>query len=136
MSVASNVYQVGELAPAETAADDRRESGQPGGGEGRIAEVGHSGVQPVSIPHAALADAVIRTTGEWGRGERSAAGYHDHGESGLIAMPPGREAPSTGHVTEEPPPTKPRPSEQAELKQQPARALPSGLIRDWRRPSE
>jgi hypothetical protein len=71
---------------------------------------------------------------EWGQGERGAAGYEDHGESELVAMPPAFETPSPGHETHEAPPAAPQPSEAGELKQQPAGALPSGLIRNWRRP--
>lgn len=134
--MASNKNQTPEPTPDDTGADERRESGHPGGGKGRTDEVGHSGVQPVSIPHTPLADAAVRTMAEWGQGERGAAGYDDHGESELIAMPPALETPSAGHVTDKAPPAAPQPSEEDELKQQPAGALPSGLIRDWRRPSE
>ena len=132
-SMASNESQTPEPTPDDPDADVRRESGHPGGGEGRTDEVGHSGVQPVSIP---LADAEIRTMAEWGQGKRGAAGYLAHGESELIALPPALETTSTGQVTDKAPPAAPPLSEEVELKQQPAGALPSGLIRDWRRPSK
>jgi hypothetical protein len=133
--MASNKRRRGGIQPAETHLEDRRESGHPGGGEGRTDEVDHSGVQPVSIPHTALTDAAVRTMAEWGQGKRGAAGYDDHGESELIVMPPGLETPIAEHVVEAEPTAEPNPSEQGELKQQPAGALPSGLIRHWRRPS-
>jgi CBS domain-containing protein len=60
----------------------KRESGQPGGGQGRVDEVGGSGVHPASGPLPA-GDAAIRTPAAWGQGERGAARYQDHGESEL-----------------------------------------------------
>lgn len=63
------------------------ESGNPGGGRGRRDETGPSGVYPASGPRPPHGDAVIRTQAEWGRGERGAAGYEDHGQSELITMP-------------------------------------------------
>jgi len=62
--------------------DERRESGIPGGGAGRKDEVGRSGVYPASGPYPP-GDAEIRGQASWGQGERGAAGYEDHGESGL-----------------------------------------------------
>lgn len=59
-----------------------RESGQPGGGQGRRDDVGRSGVYPMSGPHPE-GDAPIRTEAAWGQGERGAAGYKDHGSSEL-----------------------------------------------------
>jgi len=69
-------------------AQRRRESGQPGGGQGRVDEVGGSGVYPASGP-LPKGDAPIRAPAAWGQGERGAAGYQDHGESELSL---GREA--------------------------------------------
>jgi Raf kinase inhibitor-like YbhB/YbcL family protein len=63
-------------------AEERRESGLPGGGAGRKDEVGRSGVYPMSGPHPA-SDAEIRGQASWGQGERGAAGYEDHGSSEL-----------------------------------------------------
>ena len=59
-----------------------RESGQPGGGQGRKDEVGRSGVYPMSEPHAPR-PVEIRTAGAWGQGEHGAPGYEDHGSSEL-----------------------------------------------------
>ncbi len=123
-----------EIQRRQTPADERRESGHPGGGQGRTDEVGHSGVQPVSIPHAPRADAVIRGMAEWGQGERGAAGYQDHGESELVAIPPRMDRPSARPPAEEPA-AEPKPAEQAKLKQQPAGALTSGFLRRSRQPS-
>jgi len=64
-------------------AEERRESGQPGGGQGRRDEVGGSGVYPASGPNAP-ADAELRTQAEWGQGDRGAAGYEDSGQSELF----------------------------------------------------
>ena len=63
-------------------AERKRESGQPGGGQGRRDDVGRSGVYPMSGPHPP-GDVPIRTTAAWGQGERGAAGYEDHGSSEL-----------------------------------------------------
>jgi hypothetical protein len=89
----------------------------------------------VSIPHAPLADAVVRSMAEWGQGERGAAGYQDHGESELIVMPAGVETPITRVAPEEKPASEAQPEQGAHLEQQPAGALPSGLLRHWRQPT-
>ena len=52
--------------------EQRRESGQPGGGAGRRDEVGGSGVYPASAGNAPEG-AEIRTQAGWGQGERGAA---------------------------------------------------------------
>lgn len=62
---------------------DKRESGLPGGGAGRKDEVGGSGVYPMSGPHP-VGDAPLVGQAGWGQGERGAAGYEDHGESGGV----------------------------------------------------
>ena len=61
---------------------NKRESGNPGGGQGRRDDVGLSGVYPMSGPHPP-GNAPIRTEAAWGQGERGAAGYEDHGSSEL-----------------------------------------------------
>lgn len=125
-----------DIEPGEPLPRDVRESGHPGGGQGRKDEVGRSGVQPASIPHAPRADAVIRSMAEWGQGERGAAGYLDHGESELRQVPPGVEALSPPVTPGEESTVEPEPVDRGEHKQQPAGALPSGLIRDWRHPPD
>lgn len=62
---------------------NRRESGEPGGGQGRKDEVGGSGVYPFSGPQP-QGPAEIRTQAGWGQGERGAAGYEDSGRSELV----------------------------------------------------
>lgn len=62
--------------------NDKRESGEPGGGAGRKDEVGASGVYPMSGPHPP-GPAEIKEQASWGQGERGAAGYEDHGGSEL-----------------------------------------------------
>lgn len=59
-----------------------RESGQPGGGQGRQDVVGGTGVYPASGPMPE-GDAEIQGMASWGQGERGAAGYEDSGSSEL-----------------------------------------------------
>ena len=63
--------------------EDRRESGQPGGGAGRRDEVGPTGVYPMSggIPEGKHPE--LRSPASWGQGERGAEGYNDSGGSEL-----------------------------------------------------
>jgi hypothetical protein len=63
--------------------EQRRESGQPGGGAGRRDEVGPTGVYPMSggIPEGKHPE--IRTPAAWGQGDRGAEGYNDSGGSEL-----------------------------------------------------
>jgi hypothetical protein len=74
----------GRRRTAETESDSRRESGLPGGGQGRRDEVGGSGVYPISggIPEGKHLE--IRTPASWGQGERGAEGYNDSGGSELV----------------------------------------------------
>lgn len=62
---------------------ERRESGKPGGGEGRRDKAGGSGVYPRSAENIP-GDAVIRTPQQWGQGARGAEGYEDSGGSELV----------------------------------------------------
>jgi hypothetical protein len=62
----------------------KRESGQPGGGQGRRDVVGKTPVYPVSADKLPPEeDMLIRTPGEFGQRGRGLEGYYDHGESGL-----------------------------------------------------
>ena len=61
----------------------KRESGQPGGGQGRRDEVGRSGVYPMSGEERPSGDAEVRTQAAWGQGDRGAEGYEDAGGSEL-----------------------------------------------------
>ncbi|RIK42452.1 MAG: hypothetical protein DCC55_08775 [Chloroflexi bacterium] len=65
----------------------KRESGMPGGGQGRVEDVRGSGVYPASGPRPAGGDAPFRGMASWGQGERGAAGYENHGESELRLGP-------------------------------------------------
>ena len=69
----------GENRAAKSASDaDKRESGDPGGGQGRRDDVGGSGVYPPtadSIPPGAE----VRMAGSWGGGD-----YNESGGSDLI----------------------------------------------------
>src|SRR5262249_51986955 len=69
---------------AQSAGDARRESGEPGGGQGRRDEVGKSGVYPMSggIPEGKHLE--IRNPASWGQGDRGAEGYNDAGGSELV----------------------------------------------------
>ncbi len=70
---------LGKISPQ---AEQKRESGAPGGGAGRRDEVGGSGVYPASAGNAP-ADAEVRDQASWGQGERGAQGYNDSGDSEL-----------------------------------------------------
>lgn len=63
----------------------RYTSGMPGGGAGRIDEVGGSGVYPASGP-LPQGNAPVQGEASWGQGDRGAAGYQDSGSS-EINMP-------------------------------------------------
>jgi hypothetical protein len=59
-------------------ARNRRESGAPGGGQGRRDEVGHSGVYPRDADNVP-GDAEVRMAGSWGGGD-----YNESGGSELV----------------------------------------------------
>ena len=61
----------------------KRESGMPGGGQGRRDEVGRSGVYPMSGEERPSGDAEVRTQAAWGQGDRGAEGFEDAGGSEL-----------------------------------------------------
>ena len=64
---------------AKRASDaDKRESGEPGGGQGRRDEVGGSGVYPPT-GDAVPPDARVRMAGSWGGGD-----YNESGGSDLV----------------------------------------------------
>lgn len=63
-----------------TSDQDKRESGEPGGGQGRIDNTGLSGVYPGDGPWP-KGDAPLVSPAAWGQGERGAEGYNDHGDS-------------------------------------------------------
>lgn len=63
----------------------QRESGLPGGGAGRLDEIGGSGVYPLSGPHPS-GHAPIIPLPAWGQGKRGSAGYDDHGESEIYMV--------------------------------------------------
>ncbi len=64
----------------------KRESGQPGGGQGRRDEIEKSGVYPVSALEEASPKAMVHGEASWGQGDRGAAGYEDSGGSELIYL--------------------------------------------------
>jgi Ala-tRNA(Pro) deacylase len=68
--------------------ESKRESGQPGGGQGRIEVVGHSGVYPGSGPYPERG-ADVRTPGEFVHGQRDEEGREVEGGSGLIYLDEG-----------------------------------------------
>ena len=63
--------------PKVESEEAQRESGRPGGGQGRVDVVGESGVHPMSAGPTLGGRAEIRTMAEWGQGARGAAGYED-----------------------------------------------------------
>ncbi len=64
-----------------TGSPEQRNSGNPGGGQGRTDEVGGSGVYPASGPLPPEGDARTQGMASWGQGERGSAGYEDSGSS-------------------------------------------------------
>lgn len=85
--------------------EERAKSGQPGGRQGRVDEVGHTGIYPGPGPTPA-GDADIRFAAAWGQGERGAAGYEDSGVSEIstIAGQPGIIGATTPGIEAQPPP--------------------------------
>jgi len=75
-----------QQATKATSQDDKRESGTPGGGQGRKDEVGGSGVYPVSEIDRAAPDATVQSGGAFGQGDRGTEGYNDAGGSGVIIL--------------------------------------------------
>jgi hypothetical protein len=78
-----NQLRVRETASqrGQAGGQERREIGQPGGGQGRVDQVGRSGVYPASGGFQAPSDAEAQGMASWGQGERGAKGYEDHGDS-------------------------------------------------------
>jgi hypothetical protein len=68
----------GRSANKKSGAPDKRESGEPGGGQGRRDEVGASGVYSPSAENIPP-DAEIRMAGSWGSGD-----YDESGGSELV----------------------------------------------------
>lgn len=62
---------------------EKRESGIPGGGQGRRDIVGRSGVYPASGP-LPPGDAPLQPMGSLGQGARGAQGYNDGGDSEIF----------------------------------------------------
>jgi len=73
---------------AAQGAESLRESGQPGGGRGRIEVVGHSGIYPGSGPYPA-GEAPVRTPGEFVHGQRDEEGHEVEGGSELTYLAEG-----------------------------------------------
>lgn len=70
----------------ESEEERKRESGMPGGGQGRVDDVRGSGVYPASGPWPA-GNVPVKSMASWGQGKRGAAGYENHGESELRLGP-------------------------------------------------
>jgi len=71
-------------AAAAREADAKRESGEPGGGVGRVDKVERTGVYPFSGPERPPGGAELRPLGDWAGGDRGIAGYEDSGGSELM----------------------------------------------------
>jgi CBS domain-containing protein len=69
-----------------TEPERKRESGMPGGGQGRKDKIEKSGLYPVSALEEASPDAMVHGEASWGQGERGASGYEDSGGSELIYL--------------------------------------------------
>jgi len=70
------------------AAKSKRDSGQPGGGQGRIEAVGHSGVYPGSGPYP-KGEVEVRSPGQFVHGQRDEEGREVEGGSGLTYLQEG-----------------------------------------------
>lgn len=68
----------GQKGRAANQSGDKRESGEPGGGQGRRDEVGKSGVYPPGADDVPD-DAKVRMAGSWGGGD-----YNESGGSELV----------------------------------------------------
>jgi hypothetical protein len=84
-----------EPVATDSSEESKRDSGMPGGGQGRKDETGKSGVYPVSSMAGAGGSAQIRGETSWGQGERGAAGYADAGSSEPTTVE-GQEAVGSG----------------------------------------
>jgi hypothetical protein len=73
-------------AAARDENEKKRESGEPGGGAGRIDKVERTGVYPFSGPERPPGEAELRPLGDWAGGDRGIAGYEDSGGSELTMM--------------------------------------------------
>jgi hypothetical protein len=95
-----------------------RESGQPGGGRGRIDEVGRTGVYPASGPYPP-GEAEVRTPGSFVHGQRDDEGREVEGGSEPIyfnreTLLGGETPPPSGKPADAgPPPDKRNPSKDA-----------------------
>jgi hypothetical protein len=87
--------------PESNEGDPSKRGGMPGDGAGRRDEIGGStGVHLFSETEAAeAADMPIRTSAEWGQGERGPAGYDDAGSSELSRPPEDEEIPPNEQIT-------------------------------------
>ena len=83
MSAASDAANRAQQDAAR-ADPQRRDSGEPGGGAGRVDVPGETGVYPLSAGIPPKQNAELRTEAEWGQGERGAKGYEDSGGSELV----------------------------------------------------
>ncbi|HEU5236731.1 MAG TPA: hypothetical protein VFU37_06295 [Pyrinomonadaceae bacterium] len=79
-----NMQDTADDRERDSGPESKRESGLPGGGQGRKDKREKSGVYPVSAAEGARKDAMVHGEASWGQGERSAAGYEDSGGSELI----------------------------------------------------
>jgi hypothetical protein len=66
--------------------EQKRESGEPGGGQGRVDEVGRSAVYPVSEIERARDEAVVHGEESFGQGSRGVEGYEDSGTSEIFYL--------------------------------------------------
>lgn len=72
---------------SNTTSDQKRDSGNPGGGQGRKDEAPHTGIYPMSAGEMPPGEAVVMTEAELGQGKRGAAGYQDSGSSEISYEP-------------------------------------------------
>ncbi len=69
-----------KFTPVSQSAEQKKDSGNPGGGAGRVEDVKGSGVYPASGP-LPKENAPYQSEASFGPGKRGAAGYDDSGDS-------------------------------------------------------
>jgi hypothetical protein len=99
-----------DSADDQNGEQDKRESGQPGGGQGRRDEVGPTGVYPLGADNIPP-NAEIRMAGSWGGGDYNEAGgseliYHDGVLLGGLTAGPDGEPTIDIHDGNPPPDTR------------------------------
>ncbi len=73
-----------KFTPVSQSAEQKKNSGRPGGGAGRVEDVSGSGVYPASGP-LPQDNAPYQGEASFGQGKRGEAGYYDSGDSEILS---------------------------------------------------